>query len=156
MDQATETALRSLHDIAIPPPVSWMPQTWGWGLLAALLLLGIAVLIVRWAIRYRRNAYRREALRVLEAISNNAPMTQSSGTKIAELIKRTALSAWPRIDVATLSGRQWVSFLEQHSPEPLGINLKALLTVQEYEQGPTKDLPVIVGQARLWIERHHV
>lgn len=156
MDQATETALRSLHDIAIPPPISWLPQTWGWGLLAALLFLAIAIFIVRWFVRYRRNAYRREALHALESISNNILSAHSPAIEVAELLKRTALSAWPRIDVATLSSSRWIGFLEQHSSEPLGADLKALLTGQEYEPGPTKDLPVIVSQARLWIERHHV
>ncbi|WP_235913391.1 DUF4381 domain-containing protein [Brucella tritici] len=157
MDQTTETALRSLHDIAVPPPVSWLPQTWGWGLLAAFLLLGIAILTVRWVIRYRRNAYRREALHALESISNSTPTGRSPAIEIAELMKRTALSAWPRTDVATLSGSQWVGFLERHSPEPLGTDLKALLTSREYEPNQqVSDLPVIVTQARLWIERHHV
>jgi len=43
LDPMTETALRSLHDIAVPPHVSWLPQTWGWAALAV--LLGIAVLV---------------------------------------------------------------------------------------------------------------
>ncbi|WP_371836195.1 DUF4381 domain-containing protein [Ochrobactrum sp. Q0168] len=152
MDQATDIALRTLHDIAVPAPISWLPQTWGWGLLAGLLLLGIAVLVVRQLIRYRRNAYRREALQILGTISNNA-----QAAEVAELLKRTALSAWPRTDVAALSGRQWVAFLERHSPEPLGTDLKALLTNREYEPDQqVNDMPVIVTQARLWIERHHV
>jgi Domain of unknown function (DUF4381) len=157
VDQATETALRSLHDIAIPPPIPWLPQTWGWVLAAALLFLAIAILIVRWAIRYRRNAYRREALHILETMSNSAPIARSTETEIAELMKRTALSVWPRTDVATLSGSQWVAFLEHHSPEPLGTDLKALLTGREYEPNrQIDDLAMIVRQARLWIERHHV
>ncbi|MCI1001980.1 MULTISPECIES: DUF4381 domain-containing protein [Ochrobactrum] len=152
MDQATETALRTLHDIAIPPSVSWLPQTWGWALVAVLLLLGLAILLFRWVKRYRRNAYRREALQILENISNTAPATE-----IAELLKRTALSAFPRADVAALSGGQWVAFLESHSPAPLGTNLKAFLKGREYEPDQqANDMPVIVNQARLWIERHHV
>lgn len=152
MDQTTETALRTLHDIAVPPPVSWLPQTWGWGLLAALLLLGFAILLYRWAKRYQRNAYRREALRVLETISSKA-----QAADVAELLKRTALSAWPRTDVAALSGGQWVAFLEGHSPEPLGSDLKAFLASREYQPDQhVNDMPVIVTQARLWIERHHV
>ena len=35
--------LAELQEIPLPPPVSYLPQTWGWGVLAAL-LLGLASL----------------------------------------------------------------------------------------------------------------
>lgn len=102
LDPMTETALRSLHDIAVPPPVSWMPQTWGWAVLAG--LLGLALLV--WALktwrRYRRNAYRREALRMLGDIERllQTPEKHAEALhQLAEVLKRTALAAWPRAHV---------------------------------------------------------
>src|SRR6478736_5715722 len=68
LDPLTETALRSLKDIALPPAVSWMPQTWGWAVLAAILVLIVAAAFILWLRRYRANAYRREALALLAGV----------------------------------------------------------------------------------------
>lgn len=35
-------SLANLHDIVLPPSVSWWPLAWGWYLLSALLLVGLA------------------------------------------------------------------------------------------------------------------
>lgn len=55
-------ALSGLADIAVPEPVSWFPHTWGWWVIAGILLAGASVLAIRWARRYLANRYRREAL----------------------------------------------------------------------------------------------
>ena len=96
--------LDKLHDFYQPPPPPWTPQTVGWYVVFA-----IAGLIALWAIihklrRWRANAYRRQALRELQTV----PPDQFSA-----LIKRTALSVWPREKVASLSGEAWLTFLNR-------------------------------------------
>jgi hypothetical protein len=97
-------ALDKLHDFYQPPGPSWMPQTIGW-----YIVFGLLVLLAAWAVwrivsRWRHNRYRREALRELES-------ADISG--IPALLKRTALAAWPREQVASLTGKRWLRFLEQ-------------------------------------------
>jgi hypothetical protein len=80
-----------------------MPQTAGWYVVFALLLLLILWSIWRVLLHWRGNRYRREALREL-------PNTSASAIPV--LLKRTALAAWPREQVASLSGERWLRFLQ--------------------------------------------
>lgn len=164
-DPMTETALRSLRDIALPEPVSWVPQTWGWALVAALAAAIVIVFGLRWLRRYRADAYRRDALRLLvsaeEKIRN--PATRRDGIHdLTELLKRTALAGWRRKDVAAMSGSSWVRFLDAHDDRHAGTTLQKLLDDFEYRDDRSLDtLPANVGDemalaARGWIERHHV
>ena len=44
LDATTRAALQKLADISVPAPVTWMPQTWGWAVLAA-----VALALLGWA-----------------------------------------------------------------------------------------------------------
>ena len=96
--------LDNLHDSYQPPQPAWIPQTAGWYVVFA-----IAGLLIAWAVihairRRRTDRYRRESLHEL---ANIAP------DQFSALLKRTALSAWPRSKVASLSGGAWLDFLNQ-------------------------------------------
>ncbi|ACM29243.1 DUF4381 domain-containing protein [Rhizobium rhizogenes] len=161
----TETALSGMHDIALPPPVSWMPQTFGWALLGLILLAGLAIAAFRWFRNYRANAYRREALLLLKNIEVRLRHEEAFGDticEVAELLKRTALATWPREKVAALSGREWVDFLDQQNDGKTGDVLKQLLNDAEYRshsdlgtRSPAAGADLITA-ARKWIEQHHV
>ncbi|MDU0311082.1 DUF4381 domain-containing protein [Rhizobium sp. 10PS4] len=165
LDPTMEAALRSLHDIAMPEPVSWMPQTWGWAVLATALLVMLVLAGFRWVLRYRANAYRREALALLVVIEERLrrPETRRDGIReLGEVLKRTALAAWPRDEVAALSGESWVLFLDAHNDDKAGHAIQQLLDDFEYHGAEVvADLPSnvcgdLVIAARNWIERHHV
>jgi hypothetical protein len=98
--------LDKLHDFYQPPPPSWMPQTIGWYVVFAIAALLLAWLVVHVLRRWIADRYRREALR--ELVSTNPE-------HLSELLKRTALSAWPREKVAALSGEAWLTFLDDSS-----------------------------------------
>lgn len=95
--------LEDLHDIVVPPaPSLWPP---GDGFWVALVVLGVlAVTAWRWRReRRRRNAYREAGLELL------AQARTVYDVSIA--LKRVALTAWPREQVAALQGHDWVHFL---------------------------------------------
>ena len=163
LDPMTEMALRSLHDIAVPAPVSWMPQTWGWAALAVLLAAFLLALLLRAYLRYRRNAYRREALQELGQIETAMRDPARRGPAIrslAELLKRTALAAWPRGSVAPLSGSGWAQFLERSGTSEDA--LARVLDDAEYRSDeavpalPSGGTEEAIAAARRWIETHHV
>ena len=165
LDPATEAALALMKDIAIPEPVSWVPQTWGWAMLAGLLLLIAVAIGLRRLRRYRADAYRREAVMLLYEIEEKIadPARRHDGIRaLAELLKRVTLAGWQRKDVASISGFSWVQFVGDHDDRPCEPNLASLLDDLEYRDDRTLDgLPSTVGDdlvtaARKWIEGHHV
>jgi Domain of unknown function (DUF4381) len=99
---ASNAPLNKLHDYYQPAPPAWTPQTIGWYVLfaaVALLLLWFAIYVIR---RWFANRYRSEALRELVIATPD---------QFSALLKRTALAAWPREKVASLSGDAWLQFL---------------------------------------------
>ncbi|MBY5924436.1 MULTISPECIES: DUF4381 domain-containing protein [unclassified Halomonas] len=139
-----------------PAPIAWIPQTWGWavlamGLLALLLFIGVR----RWR-HWQANAYRRDALRELDL-----RLSQEGTSVLAEVLKRTALSAYPRELVAGLSGSRWWQFLDQTLPTtpspasrrfdgPLGQEVSA----GAYRDSAASPSAALTQLARQWIRKH--
>ncbi len=138
--------LNMLEPAPEPSPISMTPQTWGWAVLAVLLLIVLfaAVSVVR---KHRRaNAYRRAALAEL-----SVPDVPSA--KIAEVLRRTALAAYPRDQVAGLYGDEWIKFLKQSSDMPsLNQELSHALTEAPYKA--THSNEDLTQMARHWVKSH--
>lgn len=98
-----------LEEVPEPQPVSMIPQTSGWFVIG--LIFGcILFFLARWIRRrWRANAYRRSALLALEDAGNDP-------AKIAAILRRAALVAFPRSEVVPLSGETWLAFLDQTYP----------------------------------------
>ena len=139
--------LDRLHDFYQPPAPSWAPQTIGWYVVFALLFLLAVWIAWRVFARWRHNRYRREALRELE---------QAALSGIPALLKRTALAAWPRKDVASLSGEPWLHFLEQTG----GAGARAGAALLDVDYRGTTLTPeqekAVRQEAAGWIRRHRV
>ena len=65
--------------------------------------------------RMQRNAYRREGLIRLEAMKNDG----SALGELPLLLRRSALQAAPRNDVAGLRGTDWINWLNASAGRPL-------------------------------------
>src|SRR5262245_53317744 len=110
------TSLNRLHDIVAPSPVPWWPPAPGWYWVLGFLLIVLLVLILALFLRWQRNRYRREALEIWKAEFGQLSDPNSrapSIVRLTELLKRTALSAFPRDEVAGLTGAAWFSFLDR-------------------------------------------
>ncbi|WP_170463582.1 DUF4381 domain-containing protein [Ruegeria arenilitoris] len=129
-----------------PDPVSMVPQTWGWVVLAVL-VAGLIAIGVHVYLRHRRmNAYRREALIELAAAKDNP-------AKIAEILRRAALVAFPRNQVAGLHGDEWISFLTQTSDNMHFSDADThTLTAAPYTTIPAN--PELTKLAQRWITSH--
>lgn len=142
--------LEKLHPFYQPPPPPWTPQTISWYVLFGLLAVLLAWAVWRVVAHWRRNRYRREALRELEHISTSA---------IPALLKRTALAAWPRDQVASLSGESWIRFLEAHEGEGAFTHSPGRLFLDlEYRTAhhSFSDQLALRQIASDWIRRHRV
>lgn len=104
-------SLQNLNDLAMPAPVPLWPPAPGWYLVLALSVLLAAWLLRRAWLRQRRNRYRKQALAALSRLA--PPAAGSDAHRLAELLKRAALTAWPRSEIAALSGAAWHRFLDR-------------------------------------------
>jgi hypothetical protein len=101
-----------MRDIWIPEPVSWWPLAPGWYGLALLMVAGLAYLLWRWRRVARARRYRVLALEELRALRGSAADAQDAVAALMMLLKRTALAAYPRRQVASLTGTAWWRFLD--------------------------------------------
>ncbi|EPA94098.1 DUF4381 domain-containing protein [Pseudomonas sp. G5(2012)] len=155
-------SIEQLKEIALPAPVSYAPQTWGWWLLLAVLVVAIVLLSARRYWQWRRDSYRREALlrlaqlqkrsddlnalrelpELLKRVAISMPNTTPVGARLARE-PGTAVSKVDRVIVlrgqasllqnpATLGSEDWQVFLERHSPQPLPANFSQQLAQLAY------------------------
>jgi hypothetical protein len=101
-----------LRDLHLPDPVGWWPPAPGWWVLAAL-LAGVAAGAVWWRGHRRRlarsaMAAARQELARLHA--GGEPLTTVS--EASKLLRRLAISIFPRRDAAGLTGEAWLRFLD--------------------------------------------
>ena len=142
-------SLENLHDIVVPMPVPWWPPAPGWLFLGGLLLLLILIVLTRTALRYRRNAYRRVALTELRlAAAGTEPLPLVAG-----LLKRTAMAAYRREDVAGLTGKAWMDWLAETGKMTLPAPVVTALRQNLYDGGET-DPKVLIDFATRWVQRH--
>ena len=132
-------SLQNLRDIVVPePPPLWPPAPGVWVLSVIALALIIALLLL-WRRARARNAYRRVGLALLE--------TASTVRDVNVVLKRVALAAWPRPEVAPLYGDDWVSFLDGSCARTRFSTL-----AQGDDVGEPK--PELRRMARRWIQHH--
>lgn len=151
IDDLSELGLSELFDELIqptpPPDISMLPATSGWIWVGIALTVGLLFVAKKWIDHWRQNAYRRKALRIL-ANAENDPAA------IATLLRETALAGFPRADVASLIGHEWLSFLDKTAGEPLFTGNQAGRTLL---QSPYTDTPAdshLTSQTHIWIRTH--
>ena len=134
-----EASLSNLRDIVLPPEPGLWPLAPGmWLLLSAVLSLLVWVLWTQYD-RRKRNAYRRAGLLLLPEVKTIY--------ELSVLLKRVALAAFPREQVASLHGDAWVAFLRESCP---AVDLSGLLS-SNVEQDAGNDLK---QTAATWIRSH--
>lgn len=108
--------LSQLRDIHLPPPVSWWPPAPGWWLL---LMIFILLILGLWFVyrRHKRDAWRRTALVELAHLRQQYRSQQFTPQHIvgelSVLMRRVAVSYFPREQAAKLSGDEWLAFLDR-------------------------------------------
>ena len=108
------TATLDLRDIhAAAPPAFWPPAP-GWWVVAAL-LIAILVLTTVWCFRrYRLYRLKIQIMDEIETISNcSTENTEVFTARLSMLLRRIALRQYPRERVASLTGSDWLRFLDE-------------------------------------------
>ena len=132
--------LSNLRDIVVPPAVSFWPPAPGWWMVGAACVVAAGFAVAAAVRHWQRNAYRREALRALDTADSR---------DISAILKRAALAAFPREQVASLNGAAWLAFLDRTGGTAFASTALLALTY-----GGNGDSGPVVAQARHWIEWH--
>jgi len=158
------SGLEKLHEIILPDPVSWMPQTIGWYAIFGLILFVAGWWVYRRLRHYRTNRYRRLALEELAVIERELQRPEKRAKALSEipvLLKGAALSAFPRSQVAGLTGEKWLDFLDKTMggksfTEGEGRLLPELAyaPVQRITQFPDEQIGKLLQLVRRWIKIH--
>lgn len=142
-------SLDNLHDIMVVDPVSlWWPLAPGWWVILGVIALIMLTGFWRYMRNRHRNAYRRYALKEL----NNF----NSPSALPVLLKRVALVAYPREQVASLSGQEWIDFLNHEVPNCFTSDCAALLFQVNYLPGDQTALETesLISAVRRWVLEH--
>jgi len=158
MNTPTQTGLQ-LRDIHLPGTPDFWPPAPGWWLLAAV-ILGLAVWggMLGWR-HLKIQLQRRRILALLEQMEQSSMdgATPEFVAQLSHLTRRLALMRFPRREIASLTGQDWLRFLDssggdgQFSQGPGSV----------LSQGPyMRELPdeidsgALTALVRQWIKRN--
>ncbi len=148
--------LAALNPLREPAAIGWWPPAPGWWILLVLGLGAAAALSIFLLRRYRRSAYRRRALRQLQALQSDHQENRDDlryVKNVNALLKSVALLAYPARDVASRHGAAWRSFLNDSLPP-------AEHFTQDFDEAayrttlPAIDTERLHRSAHSWIRRH--
>jgi len=106
--------VHGISEIKAPPPIPWSFEAPGWTVVWMLLLLILTGILFRAFRKWRANAYRRTALAAMRKVENHkGDRKETVLSALPRILKDTALCAYPRTHVASLSGEKWIEFLQQ-------------------------------------------
>jgi len=156
---AQTNPLDQLRDIHLPDPVGIWPPAPGWWVVAALLLIMICIASLLAYQRYRRNAYRRAAIHRLAEIDalRIHGEHQQYLQQLNQLLKQTALAVNERTSISSLTGKDWLLFLNNSADTQAFTDGAGSIL----EDGPyrnhieTGDLKALHQLAEQWIREHH-
>jgi len=121
MNSSDPASLQNLNDIVLPEAAGWWPLAIGWYFLLGFLLIFLAWFVYTSLQRRIKNQYRRTALHQLQLLAldiNRAENRELALRQIPILLKRTALTAYPRKQLASLAGKRWHEFLNSKVGTP--------------------------------------
>ena len=141
-----------------PEAVGFSFQAPGWYILAAILILLAIYIFIRWARKYVKNAYRREALKNLSAIEAGF-VRQKETESLREaliLLKLVAIQTFGREKVAPLYGNDWLVFLEETGKDTPFRKYSSSISAALYLTGDAgKDqAQSIMNLSKRWITTH--
>lgn len=163
MNSPDPASLQNLNDIVLPAVVGWWPLASGWYYLFGLLLLGLAWIVYKAVKNWSRNHYRRAALNQLQLLSNDmrdADKRDASLRQLPVLLKRTALSVYPRSRLASLTGKSWHDFLNSKvsaasfTESQLDLMEQISYTVGDLSRVDGKTADQLFEACRHWLKHH--
>jgi hypothetical protein len=141
-----------------PDAVRFSFETPGWYVLDIILLLVATFLFFSWLKRYRKNGYRREAVKTIVRIEQNT-QNQNEANQLNDiwvLLKLVAMETFGRQEVAQLYGDDWLEFLESKGKNTPFTDYKQHIANTLYEpiSVDPKETRALIELSKHWISTH--
>lgn len=140
------------------PRVSFQFETPGWYMLAAIVAVVVVVFIIVGIRKYLKNAYRREAIRLLGAVEIRFREKQdvTCVNDVMILLKQVSLQTFSRGEVADLHGAKWLAFLDSKCKHASFVEFEPSISNALYknEIGQSEDVLGVFKQSLNWIKHH--
>lgn len=165
MKSSDPASLQNLNDIVLPATVGWWPLATGWYVLIGFLLIALAWFSYRSLRRWTNNGYRRAALHELQLLEERIQQPEARDASLRQipgLLKRTALSVYPRSQVASLTGKDWFHFLNSTAKNPLFPEaITDTLNTVSYSTGELGSIDshattALFDASRSWLKNHQL
>ncbi len=142
-----------LAPIKEPAPILFTFETVGWKILAIVIFILLQIFLYKWIQHYKKNTYRRVAIKRLSTINTNS---NKSINESAIILKTVAITAYGRENVAALYGAEWLLFLESKGKNTLFTKYtKSFLAAQNSNQNiDANTKKEILTLTKKWIQTH--
>lgn len=108
----TDDLLSQLKDIHLPDKVSVWPLTIGWYLLFIIFIALVGLMIFLWYKNIKKHHLKKIVLQRLNELQECTP-NHAIAEELSMLLRRSALATFPRKQVASLHGEDWLNFLDK-------------------------------------------
>ncbi len=137
-----------LKDIHLPEAIGWWPPAVGWWILAVLIPLMLVLLIFLYK-RITRKTAIKDAKKILNEIKLDSGLDDYQKLcQLSVLMRRTAISHYPRTEVASLTSKEWLLFLQRpmqdnRFTEGVGKLLTEAPYMKSVDNVPIKELVIL-------------
>ena len=152
-----------LKDIHLPEAISWWPLAIGWWVLIITLPF-IVFALYRIFQKLNQTKALKNALKIarknLDQIETNANLTSMQKLReVSALVRRVAISVAPREEVAGLTGKAWLAFLDNGLVDaPFSEGIGRLLVDAPYRKNPPTDPEImeLISLCRNWLKSYAI
>ena len=142
--------LPELRDIHLPEDISIFPLAYGWWIIALCIIASVA--IYQLVIVILQKSKKRYALKLLKDIC--CANTIRAAAEMSEILRRICIVKYPH--ATTLSGQQWLDFINTHAKEKLSPQTAELLLNAPYmpeskSKHKTSDIESLRSFCQKWI-----
>lgn len=152
-------SLAQLKDIHLSDPIGWWPLAPGWyGLMLVFIVAGI---FLAFEIQ-RRRRHARPKNQALELLKNYRQQyekeknTQKTSAYVSELLRRVSLVYFPRNQVASLHGEEWIVFLNETSKQLDFRPVQSMLLESPFKTAESIDLTPLLDNVEEWIKQRRI
>ena len=143
--------LAELRDVILPPDPSFWPPAIGWWMAAILFVVLIATAFYGARYLFARHA-RTSVVQRVSSLKNLD--SKSAVVELSILLKKIAVTKFPRAQVAGLTGRKWLEFLDQSGDtDQFTKGPGKILATAPYSKQIAEDLNPVFDLCEDWVRK---